>query len=203
MSELKDRLQAAQRRIQRILANPLCSELIQKELTIEFYERPDGSIHHQTPEFSPELIDAFILNYRLLVQTKDGISFRQILPSLGECESLHDSLPDFADDLEKTSDGLNHFLDSASGLRYEDKNLNNRGIVDAFLYGYYSHESEEKRSTLIRWSEANRFEMLHLAFISILKRIIGYLVIFESIFSSALAFLNIEAFSKIYPPKET
>jgi hypothetical protein len=88
MSELKDRLQAAQRRIQRILANPLCSELIQKELTIEFYERPDGSIHHQAPEFSPELIDAFILNYRLLVQTKDGISFRQILPSLGECESL-------------------------------------------------------------------------------------------------------------------
>jgi hypothetical protein len=87
-------------------------------------------------------------------------------------------------------------------LKEKEKDLTKRGILDAFLYGYYSHESKTKRKALERWSKEHEFEMLHLAFIDILKRIVGYLIIFESIFSTALAFLQVEDFEKIYPPKK-
>jgi len=202
MSELTERLQSTKRRIQRILTNPLCSDLIQNELSIKIYERPDGSTHREVTKFSQTQIDAFILNYRLLVQDKDQISFRQIRASLKKATSLQEALPDIADDIEKTSDSFNHFLNSASGLKEKEKDLTKRGILDAFLYGYYSHESKTKRKALERWSKEHEFEMLHLAFIDILKRIVGYLIIFESIFSTALAFLQVEDFEKIYPPKK-
>ncbi|MEO7860567.1 MAG: hypothetical protein ABIU05_09000, partial [Nitrospirales bacterium] len=88
-------------------------------------------------------IDAFVLNFRLLVQDRDGFSIR----SLAESVYVIDDVPDrLRKDFFSVRERWMRFLETVSIIRHssESRNYCNRELFDILIYGGIAHSDPTK-----------------------------------------------------------
>lgn len=89
---------------------------------------------------SEDEVKAFILTWRFLYNKTDKISIRQ-LSELYESELIDNEL---LNEFESYRNMLNTVLD----LNFRSNNITNRQILDAFVFGNYSHSANKKKRKL-------------------------------------------------------
>lgn len=88
-------------------------------------------------------IDAFVLNFRLLVQDRDGFSIR----SLAESVYVRDDVPDsLRKDFISVRERWMRFLETVSIIRHssESRNYSNKELFEILIYGGIAHSDPTK-----------------------------------------------------------
>jgi hypothetical protein len=94
-----------------------------------------------------EETDAFLLTFRLFLQSNDRISVRKIA-------QLYERLPvtpDLRTEVETIRRQINEYLDGFGAVVFKTGRVTRRDIVDVFLHGDLGHTDAVKGSTLEAW----------------------------------------------------
>ena len=106
---------------------------------------PFRAVRDDTPNL--EAVEAFLYTFRLFIQDRDGLSFR-------EMERLYDSLPiasSFRDEVQRIRSEVNEYLDGLTPLRIYDTDVTRRELLHNWLYGHSAHLNPDKRRILKEW----------------------------------------------------
>jgi hypothetical protein len=91
-----------------------------------------------SPDFNPELLDAFLLTFRMFIQNNDRIS-------IGRMKALYDEMPirqELKDGFDQARDDLNVYLDLRPIFTVAGEPKSYRDL---------SHMNESKRATFRQW----------------------------------------------------
>jgi hypothetical protein len=94
-----------------------------------------------------EETDAFLLTFRLFLQSNDRIS-------VGRIAGLYNELPVAADlraKVERIRHQMNDYLDGLGAVVFKTGRVTRRNIVDVFLHGDLGHTDAAKGLTLREW----------------------------------------------------
>lgn len=128
------------------------------------------------PEFmrnwpKEDLVNGFLLPFRMLIQKRDPSSWRQI----GELVETLDVPAKYKDAFRQARINLNDFLDNPTidscAIKFEFPGApeSNRDLLYTFLYGYYAHAGSTYRKRLEQWRQSpTSFIALEYGFIHIL-----------------------------------
>jgi len=121
-----------------------------------------------------DLVNGFLLPFRMLIQKRDPSSWRQI----GELVETLEVPAKYKDAFREARINLNDFLDnptidsSAIKFAFPGAPESNRDILYTFLYGYYAHADEIYRKRLEQWRQRpTSFIALEFEFINIIIKI--------------------------------
>lgn len=86
--------------------------------------------------------DGFILNFRFLIQDRDGFSVRRV-------KEFYVKLPPIFYDAEKNQfyeiyESLKGYLSERSFIQIDNKNLSNQDFFETIFYGGLAHENADK-----------------------------------------------------------
>lgn len=204
MNTLISSLESCRQRVDRIIKNPLLTEILSSDLSVKIYQSSDGSIFPVFPNFKEEQIDAFVLNYRLLI--RDGqheqLSFKSISDLIRGSDALKEKVPRLIEDFESNRSVFNSYLDQDALGVAETETVKNREFIETFVFGFFAHESKAERERLLGWCKNSSMDQLRFTFIASLKRLFAYLIIFESILGMLVSFLRVDCFDYTPPTKD-
>ena len=140
---------------QRVLAQP----------TIRLRTKSDWT-NAELVNFDEEECQSFLLKCRLLIQDRDGISINRIWSMFKD--RIDDS---WWAKINPPRWMLNDYLDAQALFEGgSNASVNNRLILETFLYGSYAHLNPEYRKRFKEWqTDPERFYLLKLEFIMALK----------------------------------
>jgi hypothetical protein len=112
-------------------------------------QKPQEQLTLEKRGADEEALHAFVTTLRFFVQPKDGIKIEQIA-------EIYESLP--VEEKAKQSaraaaDGVNSYLDSATGLNFYGENITRRRLFEVFMYGNLAHANDDKRSEYETWMQ--------------------------------------------------
>ena len=114
-----------------------------------------------------DLVNGFLLPFRMLIQRNDPCSWRQI------CELIEDldAPAVYKDAFREARINLNEYLDQSSTVKMEFTGApqTRREILYTFLYVYYAHADQECRDKLKQWKQIPMiFGMLEFEFMNVI-----------------------------------
>ena len=161
------------KRLQRLYRTGLAKDISSSDkLNVKFYETEDGQTDIVMPELEEDGRDAFILNYRLLSQNTDRISFAEISTLLGRAQPAIKSAARF----DQRRAMLNQFLDKKEHFL---ESVSNRELIEAFLYGLYAHVNPNQEQVVIRLEVAHGEQMVRMVFVVVIEELLKHLRTFE------------------------
>lgn len=141
-----DTLSVFNRKAEKLNGLRFMASVRDNKLNYEILFSSDGPvITRNLPE--SEETDAFLLTFRLFLQSNDRVSVRRIA-------ELYDQLPvtpDLRARVEAIKRQINDYLDGLGAVVFKTGRVTRREIVDVFLHGDLGHTDAEKGSTLRAW----------------------------------------------------
>jgi len=93
--------------------------------------------------------DGFVLNFRFLIQNRDGFSIQCL-------KKFYENLPSVFDVEKDKFDGiyqnLEDYLSKRSFIQIENKNLSNQDFFEVIFYGGLAHENTDKIDSFIAFT---------------------------------------------------
>ena len=136
-------------RIDRIKRTQLIRQIEEHGLHVEIWELPDGKIEPKFPPINETEIDAFLFNWRLMVNDKDKISVRCI-KIIVEGSELSGCIKNRV--LERIAE-LNAFLKSPP-LMNGHAPATNETLLNTVLNGRFAHLDRNKAKKVAYWENA-------------------------------------------------
>jgi hypothetical protein len=85
--------------------------------------------------------DGFVLNFRFLIQDRDGFSVRRVKEFYEKLPSIFDEEKDQFDKIYRS---LKDYLSQRSLIQIQNKNLSNQDFFEIIFYGGLAHENADK-----------------------------------------------------------
>lgn len=129
-------------RVERLERSSLARRMSDPQYTLDY----DRMIRRQWISMNgvtEDDVDAFVLNFRLLIQDGDGFSIR----SLAESVYVRDDVPDsLRNDFFAVRKRWLQFLETVSVIKhgYENRNYSNGELLDILIYGGIAHSNPAK-----------------------------------------------------------
>lgn len=116
------------------------------------------------------LVNGFLLPFRMLIQKNDPCSWRQI------CELVEtlDVPSKYKDAFRDARINLNDYLDGSASLlvQFPEAPETTRELLNTFLYGYYAHADQKFKKKLEQWKKYPWvFDILEYQFIIIILQV--------------------------------
>jgi hypothetical protein len=157
-------------------------------VTIQF-DHPKGGTPTVTQERrgpEEEAIDAFVLTFRFFIQNNETTSFHNMEQHY-LAAPLDSVLQQEFVNLKKE---INDYLDEQVNINYNNEDLTRRRIMDVFMYGGFSHATEDKRRIYKTWmSDLFISKYLENIFLMTMADIHNAIVLIKSLNEKALQHL--------------
>lgn len=92
-------------------------------------------------------LDGFVLNFRFLIQDRDGFSVRYL-------KTLYDALPSVFNEEKKEFDtihqSLSNYLAESSFIQIKNRNFSNQDFFEIIFYGGLAHQNMDKYNDFLR-----------------------------------------------------
>lgn len=103
-----------------------------------------------------EDLDSFFLNFRLLIQDRDGFSIESLANIYEKFPADYDEAKMVFNDLREK---INDYLTQESILKFHEKHLTNNDVLEIILYGGIAHNNPKHYPKFIKMTEAGLYSL--------------------------------------------
>ncbi len=150
-----------------------------------------GLVESWLEDFSQDEIDAFVLSYRVFTQRNDTLS----IPSLSKIyakEWMPSSLREYFEDARHQ---LNGYLDGCATVRFGERRILVRTLVDVIIYGGLAHNNPRKARIFEAWEGSGVMGILWAEFFAYAREAVATLKYIRNLNQKFLEDVNTHGFT--------
>lgn len=137
-----------------------------------------GRIRSSLDNVTQDQIDAFVLTYRMFIQTNDRVSLTSLAKTYGREWMPIEAAESFREAMTQVDD----YLDSTPTVEFGEGPVTRRHLVDTIIYGGLAHTKPAKEREYLSWSsDGGLTGFMWAEFIVTLQQMLKYLAFFRQL----------------------